>query len=788
MSLLSELKRRRVPQFFGLYLGAGWGVLQFVDWLAKRYLLPNALTDAVLLTLVSFAPAVLLLAWSHGAPGRDRWGRAEKIGLPVNALVTIILLVSFLHGRDLGATAQRVTVTDEAGETVERLVPKTDHRRDIGLFFWDNATDDPELHWLRYGLPLFLEQDLAQDPYLLVYTPYSGWEQYFFSRLVRAGFNDGLDVPVALQRKLAKDFHMGYFADGSVGKTDAGYVLELTLYRVEPATTVAELRVEGPELLGLVDLLTDQLKEALDIPIGSERLANDLPVTEHMSASLEALKAFVDARTALLLHNDRAGAIERLSAAAELDPTFALAQSEQASLWMQSGESTEALEAAQHALRHDYRLSERDRFQLKSSVYRLRGEVDKAIAVYEMWTELFPDDTTALATLANQYAWNGNRIDDAIATYERLRVIDPNQDWVLHSMARLWLSKGDVDRARGLYERYAELHPDEIGSWTGLAGLHILQGELDKARDLFEKAELLSTDSVFPLTYLADLDLRQGDWQAAEARLEQAAGIASDVRSQAQVCRARLETLEQQGRMVEYIQQLERLEGLEEQYRSPMKIISDLILINMERWVEACLPDEGSARLRTIEAELTEPPFDRIVSFGRMLFHLAEGNADAAEPWIEEMEQFLADLNREDLEFHSSRARGQLALLRGRPDTAAEQFSLALELFDSSSQRSTNTGFRLRLLVDLGRAYRLAGNVQDARNRLEEALKVFPVHPKANLELALLAEQERRYDDARAYLDQTFILWHNADEGYPPAREARELATRLVRQDFRAAG
>lgn len=784
---LRELLRRRVPQFLGLYLGASWGVVQFVDWLAKRYLLPNALTDGFLLALASLAPAMFLLAWGHGAPGRDPWGRTERIGVPANVVLTLVLLGTFLYGRDLGATAQRVTVTDEDGQSIERLVPKQGQRRRMVLFVWENGSHETDLDWLRYGVPLLLEQDLEQDPYLEVWTPFDGWEGSIITRLQRAGFDDGLGVPVALQRRLAESWHLEYFADGRLDRVEGDIDLRLDLYRVEPAATVAELRAVGPELLPLIDQLTELLKTALEVPAGSARLADDLPVADHMSTSLDALRRYVEGQTALLLGNDREAAIDHFGAAVEHDPSFALAQSEQGRMYSEMGATGKALELAQQALRNDYKLPERNRFQLKAESYWLAGETDKAIALYEMWVDLYPDDSVALSTLANQYQWSGNRIEDSIATYERLLVVDPSQDWVLTQLGRLWGVKGEPTKAREYFERYADLHPDESGSWIRLANWHIRQGELDTARELFEKAELLISDSISPLISLADVDLRQGDLDAVEARLEQAAQRANDDRSRSMVAEARLELLEMRGRLREYVDLLAEVEEIQARYRRPTNVLVETMILHTERWVEAGLGAEAATRLDALAADL-EPPFDRLVAYGRMLLHLAQGDVEAAQPWMLDFERFINSYNRPDLLTYSATGRGRSELLRGRPRAAVQHFRSALEAFDRSPQSAYQDWPRLRLLTDLGRALRLSGEGREARQRLEEILRIFPAYPWAHLELALLAEEQRQLDVARDHLDRVFLFWEGADEEYPPAREGHALAGRLTRQGLRAKG
>ena len=119
-TLLKALFHRRVPQILGLYLGAAWIAIEFSDMIVDRYGLGQTLVDFLLVLLASFVPTVLMLAWFHGAPGRDEWTRVEKIGIPLNILLCIGLLVVLFRGEELGATTTTVTVTDEEGQQVDR--------------------------------------------------------------------------------------------------------------------------------------------------------------------------------------------------------------------------------------------------------------------------------------------------------------------------------------------------------------------------------------------------------------------------------------------------------------------------------------------------------------------------------------------------------------------------------------------------------------------------------------------------------------------------------------------
>jgi hypothetical protein len=209
--ILKELFRRRVPQILGVYLAAGWAVLEFTDFLVNRFVLSPHLIDFSMLAWVLLVPSVLMLAWYHGAPGRDKWTKFEKLGIPANLVVAAALLGAVFGGRDLGAATESVTVEDETGETVERTVPKGEFRKNIASFYFDNVSGDTALDWLQYGIPLTLQSDLAQDIFIGVRT--AGDTR---TRLREEGLADGLGVPLPLKRQIASQLHVAHFIAGDV--------------------------------------------------------------------------------------------------------------------------------------------------------------------------------------------------------------------------------------------------------------------------------------------------------------------------------------------------------------------------------------------------------------------------------------------------------------------------------------------------------------------------------------------------------------------------------------------
>lgn len=105
MKLLKDLLQRHIRQILGIYLGASWAIKEFLDWLINQFSISPHLPEFVFLILV-------------------------------------------FSGKDLRATSSLVTLEDEDGHMVDRVVPKSEFRNKIMLFFLENEADDTALNRL----------------------------------------------------------------------------------------------------------------------------------------------------------------------------------------------------------------------------------------------------------------------------------------------------------------------------------------------------------------------------------------------------------------------------------------------------------------------------------------------------------------------------------------------------------------------------------------------------------------------------------------------------------------
>ena len=282
-SLFAQVIHRRIPQVLGLYLGGSWALIQFVDWIVHRYLLSPYLPELVFVILAAMIPTVFLLGWFHGAPDRQEFGRLEKVGIPINLVVTITLAVVLFQGKDLGATSQRVTVEDDLGNRIERTIPRGEFRKRLVVFPFRGKILESGDDWIGPGLAELVTFDLLQDIYFGVTDASS-----FIDEIRKVGFDRPDNLPLALQLKLARGQHREFLLYGEFEVSDGVYAVHTTLYRVRVGREMVRRTFRGSDIFSLADSITIALKTDLDLPERHIQNTPDLPVAEMFTGSPEA--------------------------------------------------------------------------------------------------------------------------------------------------------------------------------------------------------------------------------------------------------------------------------------------------------------------------------------------------------------------------------------------------------------------------------------------------------------------------------------------------------------------
>jgi len=776
---ITELRERRVLPAVGVYVASCWVVVEILDRLTERYLLSPYLTDIVFWGLFTLIPAVCLIAWSYGRPGKDKATRAQKIGVPINALATAALLFSLFGGKDLGSTAERVSVVNEEGEQETHVVPEASYRRRLAVFFYENETDDPERDWLQYAAAEVLTQDLQQDPYLYASSPYSNWASSVFQRLKAAGFEDGIGAPAALLRDLSRDANIRYFTEGVLREENGELVLVTRLWDAESMARVAELTERGVDLFALQDATSVRVREVLEVPSVDTGGYEDLPLSETYGESEDALRAYIAGLNKRLIENDMPGAIAAMDRALEADPQSVLALFIKGVLLREQGNLPAAAEVLAQAQQLDYRLPSKDRALLKAELYRVSGQTAKLQDFVRLQVRL-TDDAYWHAQLGGLLLLEG-KMEEAGAQFERALQRDALFTELHLTLSDIERALGDMDAAIGHAERYQEARPTDIAAAIKLGDLLRDSGDLEGARDHYEQAQLLEGDTITPLLRQHLIAARQGDDNRARALLEEAERIARTPSQRAAVHQYAAYYEMRLGRLGQAIEQWRASEPYLAEFQPPFVVAITVHSAVVSLQVEREELEAAQATYEEAQAIVSQPPVNQFLEAMAAIIATYQGEYDAARAHLDTFSGLLRNLGYDGLLFQVPLFEAEIAYQEGDLAQTAQLMEASLEQIDASFLAGEMYHHMVPMtLADLANVQIMAGQVESAENTLERASALDPTLPSLWLARARLQKARGQVQLAQTSINQALAAWEDADPMIHELQAARQLASDIA--------
>jgi tetratricopeptide (TPR) repeat protein/tRNA A-37 threonylcarbamoyl transferase component Bud32 len=748
----------QVLGLYGVFVVVAYWLLNFV---VERFVWSPHLPTFGLVALVTLLPMVAIVAYHRSRGDQESW-KLIRFGVPANVFVAVVILWLLFGSTDLGAATTTVVVEDEDGNTMERVVPKSEFRKNVLLFPFDNTGDSTD-DWLQHGIPAALDVDLEQDMFIQIRTSDELVEDYR-----RRGYPTGLDLPLTLKRELASGAHVPLFVSGTYSVVEGETQIVVSLYETQRGKLIAERSYAGADIFALTDEMSLQLKRDLEVPAQHIDDAEDLPLADLLTGSEDAFKQLTEAYRAVVFDQDWQGAATAVRASLGLDSTNAYAHLLHYGVALLSNDRANAASAIESAMRHSYKLPERTRYQVKFQYYDFNQEAEKSLAVAEMRVDLFPDDIEGRVILAGLYGLR-DRIPDAMAQYEAILSTDPSQTVYLRRLGSLSRARGDFEQAEDYFQRYANEHPDEPESYTSLADLQRLQGEFDAAKSMYEKALLLEPNDVAVMVSLATLERHFGNSAGSLEQLDATLMEARTAQDSVEVLSALGNAYEFGGRMNETVAYLERWLAIAQTFSPPIQILSQQ-LGSLDKYVGASQVEKARAILMGVEQQL-QPPFDQLGSIGRMRLALALEDADAIEAALPGLEALISGLGVQALQPLVIHARARVLELRDDCEQATPLYR------DELDTNPTATS----VYTDIGRCQRKLGDTRSAEQSLRQRLTASPFDPMTHYELALVFADRGDTGQAIHHLETALAAWENADPGYQPAQRARDELEEMQR-------
>jgi tetratricopeptide (TPR) repeat protein len=333
-----------------------------------------------------------------------------------------------------------------------------------------NSTGDPAFEG---SLGEALAIGLGQSPVLNLIS-----QEKVAEALRSQGLAAHASVTRDLASKLCQNLGATVYLSGNVAKDRSSYVLRLAAFRCATASEIASVKSEADSRDQVVHALglaaTELRSEFGEDPATLQKF--NLPLERATTSSLEALKAFTEGRR---LSREQ-GAIESvppLKKAIEADPRFALAYSNLAVSYYNLNQNALAADRIRQAFELADRQTLRDHLHITTLYYDLgTGDVQKAIASYKDWVQLYPRDDIAKGNLASEYFLIGDYEQAANFAQQALR-LDPGSSAWYENVATAYIALMRLEEAQNVINQAFARKLDDAAMHADLYALAFLQND-----------------------------------------------------------------------------------------------------------------------------------------------------------------------------------------------------------------------------------------------------------------------------------------------------------------------
>ena len=640
-----------------------------------------------------------------------------KIAVPV-----VVILLILLGAIILGLSHRRTS-----------LAFKLDEKDTIVLADFTNSTGDPVFDkTLKQGLAV----SLRQSPFLNILS--DSKVAAILTMMTRPP-NTQLTNDVA--REVCQRAHAKAYIGGSISALGKEYVLGLRATSCETGDVLAEEQATAngkEQVLGALGKSAAKLREKLGESLASVAKYNQ-PLSEATTSSLEALQQYSEAGRAEREQGD-AAAIPYVKRAIELDPNFALAYASLGSNYSNLNQASLARENFQKAYELRDRVTQRERFLIEASYFGyVTGEINKAIETYSEWAHTYSADYVAHGNLGDSYNFLGQYEKAAEETSVSLR-----------------------------------LEPDDATAYGNLADDYLALDRIKDAKAALDEASRRNLDTPDLHLYRYHLAFLESDWSAMQ---EQSLWATGKPEEDGQLS-DESDTEAYYGRLQNARELTRRAVELAKQNGSTDT--AALWQVN-EALREAEFGNTALARKAAADAMSLSPK-----SNIELLAALALARSGDTVQSSALADKVAAEFDRDTMiqAYWLPTIRAAIAIDRGDPQKAVELLSMASEYELGEPVQWPSHGTLYPVYVR-GEAYLRAGDGEQAAAEFEKMIDHrgivanLPLGALAHLQLGRAYKLAGNVGKAREAYAAFLVAWLNADPDIPILKQAKAEYAKL---------
>jgi tetratricopeptide (TPR) repeat protein/TolB-like protein len=445
-------------------------------------------------------PSVFLFAYHHGESREKPWSKAEKIGIPTNIIITL-LLVFFFYNNEVEATEfEKVLIQNPLTQIMEeREVLKPEYRKRLKICYFENQSGDTTLNWMQQGIMEACNIDLDQESYI---TNNPFW-WYRFQEKYKYGEN----IRFTSYLKAAKSSNTQYILNGTFTQEKETYSISCNLVDVKTARSISKKTFKGDNFFSLIDSISHHTKitllsnydieKTIDLPISSQ-LTNSLPAYKYYTLASEAWYKD-DAQTTNELH--------LYQKAIELDPRFA--QAYMACIWEYNSQNKlDSINLCWNKVMDNLEnYPEKERYAIRYDYLQHSKKYEQAFELLQSWVAFYPEEIDPYSYLAWYYK-EKEMYQEAINKYKKCISIDSLNDSYYRSIAWIYEHElKDYQEAIRWKKKYANITGNKYAAYRSIASYYDGIREIDSVKYYYNKALLIEPTKLSVNRALARIDM-----------------------------------------------------------------------------------------------------------------------------------------------------------------------------------------------------------------------------------------------------------------------------------------
>ncbi|HEV8523066.1 MAG TPA: protein kinase [Terriglobales bacterium] len=589
-----------------------------------------------------------------------------------------------------------------------------------------NTTGDPVFD---DTLKKALAVDLGQSPYLNVFP-----EEKVRQTLRLMGRQPEQRLSGDVAREICQRNGVKATLTGAISMLGRQYVITLDAVNAATGDSLAREQAEAgskEQVLAALDQASTRLRQELGESLGSiEKF--DKPLAEATTSSLEALHAFSLA-DAQKVSGREFSSIPLYQRAIELDPNFAMAYARLGTVYGNLDQHELAEQHQRKAFELRDRTSERERHYITAHYYAdALGDMDKAMAAYEIYKQTYPRDGIPYNNLAVGYI--------ALGQYEKA-----------------------LDSAR----EAVRLMPDAFTGYSNLAAAYLGLNRLEEAKATIQESLRRKVGGPFAHAMLCGIAWAQNDRATMQRELETLRGIGPE--GEPIYLHIQFQLAASEGRLRDVRELAARIKETALRYKLKEGAAGIKLF---QAGVEATFGYPKPAKQAAAEGlALSSSP--RTMGDAAFVLALAGDTGKAKELSERAAERRPDDTLLKHLQLPQVYAI--IELQRGKASKAVELLRVA-DPYDDAHTGS---------LYLRGRAYLQAGQASEAVAEFQKVLRLKlsrptdPVLSLAQLGLARAYAMQGDLPKARTAYQDFLAIWRNADPDLPLLRDAKAEYAKL---------